>query len=103
MSSITLKEVKSLLNITDFNKDEYIQIMIPTVIGFVREYCENPQLPIENGAKIAVVKIIQFYMNNTSVQSKSISRVSETFLIELPKSILDLLEPYNNKNKVKFF
>lgn len=102
MKDITLKEVKQLLQNDTLSNDEYIQAMIPISVSFVRDYCENPELKIDGGVKIAVAKIIEFYMSNSSLQSKSLSRVSETFHTELPKSILQLLSPYNKKNMVKF-
>lgn len=99
MSTLTTKEVKDFLNLNDVTKDKYIQEMIPDAIQFVRDYCSTPELEIKGGVKIAVIKIIEFYMSNSNIQSESISRMSRTYFDQLPASILELLEPYNNKVK----
>lgn len=104
MEQITLKEIKVILDIEDMSKDKYIKTMIPIVIEFTKEYCGDNELVIKGGLKIAIAKIIEFYMNNSSLQSRSISRISETYLTDLPKSIISLLDPYSsNRGKVKFF
>ena len=105
MFEIHIKEVKRILQITDNSKDAYITEMLPYVVDYVRDYCDNPELEIRSGVTIAIAKILEFYMNNVSLESRSISRLSETFASDIPPSILTLLKPYNNRDngKVKFF
>src|SRR5438477_165963 len=107
MNDLQLKEIKKILQITDNSKDGYITEMLPLVIDFVRDYCNNPQLELRSGVVIAIAKTIEFYMNNTSLASKTVSRMSETFSNAIPASILNLLEPYktngDSNGKVKFF
>ena len=104
MEQITLKEIKNLLGLEDTSKDKYIKSMIPIAVEFVQDYCENPEIEIKGGLKIGIAKIIEFYMNNSSLQSRSISRINESYLTDIPKSILALLDPYStSKGKVRFF
>lgn len=104
---ITIKEVKEILNIKDSSTDKYIQEMIEPAIEFVRHYCGDYDLEVKGGVKIAVAKIIEFYMSNSSIASESISRISRAYNNDLPSSIIVLLNSYkkgaSSSSVVKFY
>lgn len=118
---MNMQEVRQLLEIKTTEHDNYISMMLPLSIDFVKQYTgrdcmvknpdydasrptskENPMKveELEDGMKIAVAKIIEFYMLESGIESETVSKTSTSFSNELPKSILDLLKPYK---KAKFF
>lgn len=101
-----IQEVKDILQIKHTNQDKYIQQMLPLTIQFAKDYCGTDFLvngveTLSSGVKIAIAKMIEFYMLQSGVASQGISRLSTSFQTDIPLSILVLLKQYR-KNGVKF-
>ncbi len=94
------QEVKDILGITNSKHDIYIQTSIPLFIEFIQEYSNNSFLDesgnvvLKGGAKIALVKMIEYNMNKSGQSSRSFGEVSYSFDTDFPQSILKLLQPY---------
>lgn len=103
-SSLT---VKSFLNIKGSEKDEQINMLIPSTVKFV-ENKTGLQLDLSNlddGLAFIISKIIEYFMTKAGLTSYSLSRESSSFSDEIPAYLLSLLEPYivdghgNNSSK----
>lgn len=115
MFSLSVKDVKSILQIEDTQHDDYIETMLPIIISFTEQYCndiftvrtmngsyykdQSGYQLVDMGIMIAIAKVIEFYMLKSGVSGEGVSRVSYSYSTELPKSILDILNQYR---KVKF-
>lgn len=115
MFSLSVKEIKKILQIEDTRHDEYIEIMLPIIIALVEKYCndvfamrddssfykkdEDGYKIIDIGIVICIAKIIEFYMLKSGVTQNTVSRMSFSFSNDLPNSIKSVLNEYR---KVRF-
>jgi hypothetical protein len=105
MAIITKDEVKTLLNISDTSKDDFITAMIPITEDFVIRYCNNDFTDADSvttfsaGLKLPVVQLIKFAMEYKGVSSEGIGDYSVSFFGAIPESIRTGLKPYK---KLKF-
>ena len=118
MFNISVKDVKTFLNIESTQYDEYIMAMLPVTIDLVEKHCNNKFasrnedgtfLETEEGyytinvmgLMIIIAKIIEFYLTNAGVSYEGIGRITYTYRSELPKSIIDSMRVYS-KSRMKF-
>lgn len=100
MSSLDTAQVKGLLGLSTSKHDMYIEEMIPILIEYAQEYCNNPfkeQLP--GPVKLFIARAIQFNMNPTGVSSRSMGGASYSYETNYPDSLMSMLRPYR---KVRF-
>lgn len=116
MKSLSVRKVKTILQIEESDYDDYIKQMIPITIAMVEEYCNDEfgmrddlgefiqgeydeYFISEPGLIVPIAKMIQYYMNKSGVTQESISRVMYSYSGGLPKSITQILNSYR---KVKW-
>lgn len=115
MISLSVKDIKNILQIDEPDMDEYIETMLPFVIEMVENYCndvfcargldgklikvDGNYVLSEGGIAIPIAKLIEYYANKSGVSQESISRVMYSYTNDLPKSITT---PLNSYRKVKF-
>ena len=116
MKSLSVRKVKTILQIEESDYDDYILEMIPITIAMVESYCndefglrdesgelvkseESQYFVSEVGLVAPIAKMIQYYMNKSGVTQESISRVMYSYSGSLPKSITEILNKYR---KVKW-
>ncbi|TCN25487.1 phage head-tail connector protein [Mesobacillus foraminis] len=98
---LTISEAKDLLGITTTKHDVYLDTIIPLFVEYIQDYCNNSfideygQVVFKGGAKIALVKMIEFNMNKSGISSRSFGEVSYSYTTDFPPSILTLLQPYS--------
>lgn len=112
MMFLFLEDVKTLLGIKDNSKDQTIDALIPVGIGHlekelgyeITEAMDEADDPI---LKFIVSKLIELYLKETGLDSKSVTRVSKSFTLEIPEYLLQMLAPYkngvSNTKKVRFY
>lgn len=95
---MTLQEVKVLIRRTEgFTEADnaYILAMIPLVEAYVMKRCNIPSIP--KSLHVAIAKIIQFEMDNSAVNSKSIGDIRLSYRDSYPQSITDMLNDHHNR------
>lgn len=117
MLILSVKDVKTLLNLESTQYDNYIEAMIPVVIDLVEKHC-NDEFSIRNidgnfintnegyiitniGLKIVISKIIEYYLIKAGISYESIGRINYTYTTDLPPSIINSMKPYH-KSRMKF-
>lgn len=102
---ITTESVKTILQIKTNNHDPYIEVMLPLLVEFTKEWCNNPFLNSEDeeelpsGVQIFVPKAIEYLMNKSGVSSRTMGAVSYSYDLDFPPSLLKMIKPYR---KVRF-
>ena len=101
---IDVVRVKILLGLNSNKHDGYIEEMIPILVDYAKEYCNNPftrdgEEVLPNPLALFVAKAIQFNMNPTGVSGRSMGGASYSYETDFPDSILRMLRPYR---KVRF-
>ncbi len=93
------EEVKRKLQITTDKHDDYFDDMIPDLIEYVMDYCNNsfgagvePVLP--GGARLFIAKALEYNMKKAGVSSRSMGSVSYSYETDFPPSVTKLLAPY---------
>jgi len=106
MAIMTKVECKAFLNITDTTYDDWIDVLIPSIESYIKEYCNNDFLDDDDeevwseAIKMTAAQMIQFQMNTLhGVSAHSLEGVSTQFLADYPDFIFKLLKRYK---KVKF-
>lgn len=100
-----ITEVKTILQEKTTKQDEYLATMIPHVIEFAKEYCNNKfldankQEALPGGVRIFVAKACEFNMNKSGLKGRSMGDVSYSYETDFPPSLLKWLKPYR---KVRF-
>jgi hypothetical protein len=100
-----LETVKAILQIKTFNHDEYLITMIPLLVGFAKDQCNNSFLDEKGneelpcGIQLFVPKAIEHLMNKAGVTNRTMGSVSYSYDLDFPPAILKFLKPYR---KVKF-
>lgn len=98
MISAYQEQVKKLLGITTPKHDDYIYEMIPILIEYAAQYCNNPtinqQVELPGPVKLFMAKAIQFNMNPAGLSSRSMGGASYSYETDFPESVLRLLRPY---------
>lgn len=100
-----LQSVKNLLGISTDKHDGYLAEMIPILIDYAKEFCNNPFLDGNNqeelpgSVKLFVAKAAQFNMNPAGIKGRSMGGASYSYDTDFPESIMRLLR--TNK-RVKF-
>ena len=104
MSGMELDQVKNLLGLSTNKHDLFIDAMIPILVEFAKEHCNNQFL--ENGkeklpgpVKLFVARAIQFNMNPTGITGRSMGGASYSYETDFPPALMRLLRPYK---KVRF-
>ena len=100
MPTLEIAQVKALLGLTTSKHDIFIEEMIPILIEYAQEYCNNrfkDQLP--GPVKLFVARAIQFNMNPAGVSSRSMGGASYSYETNYPDSLTSMLKPYR---KVRF-
>lgn len=104
MATLDVAQVKRLLGLTTSKHDDYITEMIPILLDYVKNYCNNTFM--KNGVeelpgpvKLFIAKAIQFNMNPAGVSSRSMGGAAYSYETDYPESIMKLLRPYK---KVRF-
>lgn len=117
MFALSVKDIKTLLNIESTEFDSYIEMMLPIVISLVEKHCNNEfakrnldgtyqktnegYMLNEMGLMIIIAKIIEFYLVKAGLSYESIGRITYTYSQDLPKAILDAMKSYS-KGRIKF-
>ena len=117
MFALSVKDVKTLLNIQSTQFDDYIEKMLPIVLALTEKHCNNElvvrgtngeflktnegYMLTDMGLMIIIAKIIEYYMIKSGVTYESITRVMYNYSTELPKNLQDALKPYS-KSKMWF-
>ena len=101
---IDVVRVKILLGLNSNKHDDYIEEMIPILVDYAKEYCNNSftrdgEECLPNPLALFVAKAIQFNMNPTGVSGRSMGGASYSYETDFPDSILRMLRPYR---KVRF-
>lgn len=102
---ITLQSVKTRLQIKNNNHDEYITEMIPDMVEFSKDYCNNLFLDVDgnevlpSGVILFVAKAIQYLMNEAGMTQQKMGDVNFSYESDFPPALLRLLKPYK---RVKF-
>lgn len=97
---MTVEEVKVLLRITGTTYDNYLAAVLPLAIQYVKDECNNQFLDengkenLPGGVQLAIAKLCEIYMKESGVQSETLARHSQTFSLDIPKYIKDMLKPY---------
>lgn len=115
MLSLSVRDIKTILQIDETEHDDYIEAMLPLVIDMVEDYCNNTFAERnsdgslvktkegyrinKSGIVVPIAKIIEYYMNQSGVSQQMVSRVMVTYSDDLPKSITSVLNKYR---RVKF-
>ena len=100
MAITTLAEVKTILRISDTSKDDYINAVIPMIEGYIKDYCNNVFLDeneTENypeGLKLIAIKMIEYNLNQSGVQSEKLGDYSVTYTTDYPDFIMRGLRRY---------
>lgn len=119
MFPISVKTVKTLLNIESPQFDDYLEMMLPITIALVEKHCNNTfavrneidgtfiksndgYLISEMGLILVIAKIIEFYLTKAGISYEAVGRMTYTYAKDLPQPILDSLKSYS-KSKLKFF
>ena len=89
---MTMQEVKAILKISDDKHDDYISAMLPRVESFVKQYCKRTDIP--DGLEVAVAKIIQYELQDPSLQSRTIGDLSWSHKPNYPDNIMKILNAY---------
>lgn len=95
-----LATVKKLLGINTDKHDGYLTEIIPILIDYAKEFCNNKFLDENNaeelpgGVKLFVAKAAQFNMNPAGVKGRSMGGASYSYDTDFPESIMKLLRPY---------
>lgn len=101
-------ELKKLLKIPQDNttNDDYFAEALPAAIEFVQAHCRDEfkddlgNVVLPTSVKMAVAKLVKFWMKDNDVQSKGIGDLSVSYFTDdIPKGILSTLRPYR---KVRF-
>ena len=90
-------QVKRILGIKNNKHDDYIEEMVPILIEYAREYCNNPLITEETlpgPVRLFVAKAIQFNMNPAGLSSRSMGGASYSYDTDFPESILRQLRSY---------
>jgi hypothetical protein len=92
-------DVKKLLGISSDKHDDFIAEMIPILIEFVKDYCNNKFVEdnkevLPGGVKLFVARAIQFNMNPAGVTGRSMGGASYSYDTDYPPAIMRLLRPY---------
>jgi hypothetical protein len=102
---ITTESVKAILQIKTSNHDPYIEVMVPLLVEFTKEWCNNSfkneqdKEEIPSGVQIFVAKSIEYLMNKSGVASRTMGSVSYSYDLDFPPSVMKFLKPYR---KVRF-
>lgn len=104
MISQYMDQVKKILGLNTPKHDDYIYEMIPILLDYAKDYCNNTFT--RNGIEdiprpviLFVAKAIQFNMNPAGVSGRSMGGASYSYETDYPESITKLLRPYR---KVRF-
>ena len=95
------EEVKVLLRISsdDTSLDSYLEAVIPLLIDFAEEHCNNEwgeELP--GGVKLFVAKAAEYLQREMGVEAESLGDYSISLKADFPDSIMGLLP----KKRVEF-
>jgi len=95
------EEVKVLLRISsdDTSLDSYLEAVIPLLIDFAEEHCNNKwgeELP--GGVKLFVAKAAEYLQREMGVEAESLGDYSISLKADFPDSIMGLLP----KKRVEF-
>ena len=95
-----ITNVKNMLGITTDKHDLYLSEMLPIMLEFAADYCNNTFAePYPAGVKLFVAKGLEFNMGSSTLKSRTMGEVSYTYETEFPKSVMKHLAPYR---KVRF-
>jgi hypothetical protein len=96
-----LQAVKVRAGINTTKHDEYLTEIIPDVIGFAKDYCNNqfPDEDMPSGVKVFVPKACEYLLNAAGVKERTMGSVSYSYEMDFPPALLRLLRPYK---KVRF-
>jgi hypothetical protein len=93
---ITKESVKVILQINTNNHDPYIETMIPLLIDFGSEWCNNsfPEDDMPSGMVLFVSKAIEYLMNKSGVASRTMGNVSYSYDLDFPPAVMKFIKPY---------
>lgn len=93
-----IQEVKKMIGISNTDKhDGYLEVAVPLFVEFALERCSNANLDKDKlpaGVKIFVAKAVEHNMGNSSLKGRTMGGVSYSYETDLPKTIMDYLNPY---------
>jgi hypothetical protein len=99
-----LQTVKNMLSIKTTQHDDYLTEMLPILIDFAKDKCNNPFLvngveTLPSGVKLFVKNAMDFNMNSSGLKGRTMGEVSYSYNTDFPPSIMKYLSPYK---RVKF-
>jgi hypothetical protein len=100
-----LQLVKKRLELTTSKHDTYLTEIIPDVVEFTKEYCNNKFLDVNgkealpSGVRLFVPKACEYLLNKSGISQRTMGSVSYTYDLDFPPALLRLLRPYK---KVRF-
>lgn len=96
------QEVKKILQIQTDKYDDYLGTVVPIMIDFAIDYCQNKRLDknsLPSSVKLFVAKAAEFNMQQSGLKSRSMGDVSYVYNTDFPPSLMTYLAPYR---KVRF-
>lgn len=96
-----IDQLKQLNNVTGAKHDEFYRAMAPILFDVAKDYCNGKWGPSDmpQGVRLFIAKAIQFNMQTTGLNGRTMGTVSYSYDTEFPKAIWTYLRPYK---KVKF-
>jgi hypothetical protein len=99
-----LQSVKNMLSIKNTQHDDYLIEMLPILIDFAKDKCNNLFLVdgeevIPSGVKLFIKNAMEFNMKESGLKGRTMGEVSYTYETDFPPSVMKYLSPYK---KVRF-
>lgn len=92
--------VKKRLSIKTAQHDDYLNEIVPDVIAFTKDYCNNQFLDENNavvlppGVKLFIPKACEYLLNKAGVTNRKMDTVSYTYDMDFPPGLIKLIRPY---------
>lgn len=111
MATITVAEIKTLLLIPASNTkyDDYLPVLLPKVLSFVKQYCNREFVDPETGEDdypdgigLAVAQLCRYHIKETQIQLEAIRGNNNTMLPLYPPDLLTALNQWRRIRYVAF-
>lgn len=99
-----LQTVKTMLGISTDKHDAYIAAMLPLVIEFAKDHCNNNFLigveeVLPGGVQMFAAKAVEYNMSPAGLKGRSMGGASYSYDTDFPPALMKMLRPYR---KVRF-